>query len=139
VQWPGCSGSLLIVPPRGMHWLGGSSMCCSTALTNRSNARCAWGSDKLELRECQRKELDVIAVLYLIQPVCGSFFVGIVPRRIRHTARIRAGAAEARRRVAGSPACDPVTDINSAPEATEIPQCRGCLVVLSFGRSQAGD
>jgi hypothetical protein len=38
VQWPGCAGVLSIVPPRGMHWLGGSSAWFSTALTSRSNA-----------------------------------------------------------------------------------------------------
>jgi hypothetical protein len=43
VQWPGCAGVLSIVPPRGMHWLGGSSAPFSTALTSRSNACCAWG------------------------------------------------------------------------------------------------
>jgi hypothetical protein len=43
VQWPGCAGVLSIVPPRGMHWLGGNSASFSTALTSRSNACCAWG------------------------------------------------------------------------------------------------
>src|SRR5262249_15237831 len=44
VQWPGWAGFLSIVPPRGMHWFGGSSAELSTALTSRSNAFCAWGS-----------------------------------------------------------------------------------------------
>src|SRR5215831_10977617 len=44
VQWPGCADFLAIVPPRGMHWLGGSSAWFSMAPTSRSNAcsACGW-------------------------------------------------------------------------------------------------
>jgi hypothetical protein len=40
---PGCAGAVVIWPPTGMHWLGGSGEACSTLATSRSKAFCAWG------------------------------------------------------------------------------------------------